>query len=60
MVYTKTEKDKIERVRELFAEHIQKAPILICFGQIKWRWKVYIDRLPEYAYLCDKLLGGKK
>lgn len=60
MVYTKTEKDKIERVRELFAEYIQKAPILICFGQIKRRWKVYIDQLPEYAYLCDKLLGGKK
>ena len=29
-------------------------------AEIKRRWKVYIDQLPEYAYLCDKLLGGKK
>lgn len=121
MVYTKTEKDKIERVREVFAAHIRQSPYFdllwsdkvgyvwlsigidplyvdtgrwiesaadLCnvllddmaddvfemtgndhtlenadpleLAEIKRRWKAYIDQLPEYAYLCDKLLGGKK
>lgn len=29
-------------------------------AEIKRRWKAYIDQLPEYAYLCDKLLSRKK
>ena len=29
-------------------------------AEIKRRWKPYIDQLPEYAYLCDELLSGRK
>lgn len=29
-------------------------------AEIKRRWKTYIDQLPEYAYLCDELLSGRK
>ena len=121
MIYTKTEKDKIERVREVFAEHIRQSPyfdllwsdkvgyVWLCIeipplhvdtgqriksasdlcenllddvaddvfemtgndhtlesadplelAEIKRRWKIYIDQLPEYAYLCGKLIGGRK
>ena len=28
--------------------------------EIKRRWQPYIDQLPEYAYLCDELLSGRK
>ena len=121
MVYTKKEKAEIERVREVFAEHIRQSPnyellwsdkvgyVWLCIGikplyvdtgrriesasdlcelllndvaddvlemtgndhapenadplevaEIKRRWKVYIDQLPEYAYLCDELLSRSK
>ena len=29
-------------------------------AEIKRRWKPYIDQLPEYAYICDDLLSGRK
>ena len=29
-------------------------------AEIKRRWKPYIDQLPEYAYICDELLSGRK
>ena len=29
-------------------------------AEIKRRWKLYIDQLPEYAYLCDELLSSRK
>ena len=29
-------------------------------AEIKRRWKPYIDQLPEYAYICDDLLNGRK
>ena len=29
-------------------------------AEIKRDWKTYIDQLPEYAYLCDELLSGRK
>ena len=29
-------------------------------AEIKRRRKPYIDQLPEYAYLCDELLNGRK
>ena len=29
-------------------------------AEVKRRWKVYIDQLPEYAYLCQKLLKGRR
>jgi hypothetical protein len=29
-------------------------------SEIKRRWKVCIDQLPEYTYLCDELLCRKK
>ena len=118
MVYTKKEKAEIERVREVFAEYIQKSPYYdllwsdkvgyvwlsieiktlyvdtgrrikcaadFCelhlddiaddvfvltkndhtledadpleIAEIKRRWKTYIDQLPEYEYLCEKLLN---
>ena len=121
MVYTKKEKAEIERVREVFAEHIRQSPYYdllwsdkvgyvwlsievkylhvdtgrriesaadLCeillndtaddvlemtgnehapdnadpleVAEIKRRWKVYIDLLPEYAYLCEKLLNGER
>lgn len=121
MVYTKKEKVEIDRVREVFAEHIRQSPnyellwsdkvgyVWLCIGikplyvdtghriesatdlcelllndvaddvlemtgndhalenadpletaEIKRRWKVYIDQLPEYAYLCEELMNGDK
>ena len=29
-------------------------------AEIKRRWKTYIDQLPEYAYLCENLLGRNR
>ena len=29
-------------------------------AEIKRRWKVYIDQLPEYAYHCENLLNRNK
>lgn len=29
-------------------------------AEIRRRWQVYIDQLPEYAYLCEKLLSRNK
>ena len=29
-------------------------------SEIKRCWKPYIDQLPEYAYLCDDLLRGRR
>ena len=37
-----------------------RTPIRWKLAEIKRRWKPYIDQLPEYAYLCDELLSGRK
>ncbi len=29
-------------------------------AEIKRRWEPYINQLPEYAYICDDLLSGRK
>lgn len=29
-------------------------------AEINRRWRPYIKQLPEYAYLCDELLNGRK
>lgn len=29
-------------------------------AEIKRRWKVYIDQLPEYAHFCNRLLNENK
>ena len=121
MMYTEKEKKEIERIREVFGEHIRQMtaydlvwsdkvgyvwlaisldPVYVdtstriesaadlcgeCLNdvalgvldmtgndhdtedadplelaEIKRRWKPYIDQLPEYAYLCDELLSGRK
>ena len=121
MMYTEKEKKEIERIREVFGEHIRQMtaydlvwsdkvgyvwlaisldPVYgdtstriesaadLCgeclndvaldvldmtgndhdtedadpleLAEIKRRWKPYIDQLPEYAYLCDELLSGRK
>ena len=36
MLYTEKEKTEIERVRKVFAEHLQQSTILSCYGLIKW------------------------
>ena len=121
MIYTAKEKAEIERIRDVFAEHIRQSPDFellwsdkvgyvwltislspfyvdtgmwvesadhLChdllddiasdvlgmtrndhslenadpleLAEIKRRWKPYIDQLPEYEYLCDELLSGRK
>lgn len=29
-------------------------------AEIRRRWKVYIHQLPEYAYLCERLLSRNR
>lgn len=121
MLYTEKEKKEIERVRKVFAKHLQQStdfellwsdkvgyvwlaigvnPLYVDTGrriesaadlcqeclddvamdvlcmtgndhaleeadplelsEIKRCWKPYIDQLPEYAYLCDNLLRGRR
>ena len=121
MLYTEKEKHEIERVKEVFAEHLRQSPdfellwsdkvgyvwltigvnpvyvdtgiriesaadlcgkclddvatdVLYMTGndhaleaadplelaEIKRRWEPYINQLPEYAYICDDLLSGRK
>ena len=121
MLYTEKEKNEIERVKEVFAEHLRQSPdfellwsdkvgyvwlaigvnpvyvdtgiriesaadlcgrclddvamdVLYMTGnnhaleeadplelaEIKRRWEPYINQLPEYAYICDDLLSGRK
>ena len=121
MLYTEKEKHEIQRVKEVFTEHLRQSPdfellwsdkvgyvwltigvnpvyvdtgiriesaadlcheclddvamdVLYMTGndhaieeadplelaEIKRRWKPYIDQLPEYAYICDDLLSGRK
>ena len=43
---------------QLDAERQQPDPLEL--AEIKRRWKPYIDQLPEYAYICDDLLSGRK
>ena len=119
MLYTEKEKHEIERVKEVFAEHLRQSPdfellwsdkvgyvwltigvnplyvdtgiriesaadlcgrclddvatdVLYMTGndhaleaadplelaEIKRRWELYINQLPDYAYLCKDLLDG--
>lgn len=37
-------------------DHTQQTADPLELAEIKRRWKPYIDQLPEYRYLCDKLL----
>ena len=37
-------------------DHTEQTADPLELAEIKRRWKPYIDRLPEYAYLCEKLL----
>ena len=121
MLYTEKEKHEIERVKEVFEEHLRQSPdfellwsdkvdyvwlaigvnpvyvdtgiriesaadlcgrclddvatdVLYMTGndhaleaadplelaEIKRRWEPYINQLPEYAYICDDLLSGRK
>ena len=120
MLYTEKEKHEIERVKEVFAEHLWQSPdfellwsdkvgyVWLAIGvnplyvdtgiriesaadlcgrclddvatdllymtgndhaleaadplelpEIKRRWELYINQLPDYAYLCKDLLDGK-
>ena len=120
MLYTEKEKHEIERVKEVFAEHLRQSPDFellwsdkvgyvwlvigvnpfyvdtgtriasvadLCYkclydvamdvlcmtgndhtleaadplelDEIKRRWKLYINQLPDYEYLCKDLLNGK-
>lgn len=36
MLYTEQEKKEIERIQEVFAEHIRQSRILICSGLTRW------------------------
>lgn len=36
-------------------DHALKEADPLELAEIKKRWKMYIDQLPEYAYLCDEL-----
>ena len=51
-----------ERIEALQAQRdaAQRQPDPLELAEIKRRWKPYIDQLPEYAYLCDELLSGRK
>ena len=33
---------------------------LLELAEIKKRWEPYIDQLPQYAYLCDRILNEKE
>ena len=41
-------------------DHTEQTADPLELAEIKRRWKPYIDQLPEYAYLCDELLSGRK
>ncbi len=36
MLYTEKEKHEIERVKEVFAEHLRQSPDLNCSGRTRW------------------------
>ena len=41
-------------------DHTEQTADPLELAEIKRRWKPYIDQLPEYAYICDELLSGRK
>ena len=121
MLYTEKEKHEIERVKEVFAEHLRQSPDFellwsdkvgyvwltigvnpvyvdtgiriesaadLCYrclddvatdvlymtgsdhaleaadplelAEIKRRWQPFLERLPEYQTVCEKILAGEK
>lgn len=67
MIYTKKEKDKIERIREVFAEHIRQSPNydLLWSDKVGYVWltiginPLYVDTgrwIESAADLCEILL----
>ena len=41
-------------------DHTEQTADPLELAEIKRRWNPYIDQLPEYAYICDDLLSGRK
>ena len=41
-------------------DHTEQTADPLELAEIKLRWNPYIDQLPEYAYICDDLLSGRK
>ena len=41
-------------------DHTEQTADPLELAEIKRRWKPYIGQLPEYAYICDDLLSGRK
>ena len=41
-------------------DHTEQTADPLELAEIKQRWNPYIDQLPEYAYICDELLSGRK
>ena len=41
-------------------DHALEAADPLELAEIKRRWEPYINQLPEYAYICDDLLSGRK
>ena len=41
-------------------DHTEQTVDPLELAEIKRRWNPYIDQLPEYAYICDELLSGRK
>ena len=40
-------------------DHALEAADPLELAEIKRRWELYINQLPDYAYLCKDLLDGK-
>ena len=40
------------------SDHMPETANALEQAEIRRRWKPYIEQLPEYAYLCDEVLGN--
>ena len=40
-------------------DHALEAADPLELAEIKRRWELYVNQLPDYAYLCKDLLNGK-
>lgn len=56
MVYTESEKKKMDRIREVFREHIQQSPIseLLWSDKVGYVW-LAIGLEPLYADTCRRM-----